>query len=75
MNDDKVAMRDGPFGLNYFRCGPNRWWRFFGFQLGYHRHGRRRTFSERQGLRSGPHHLRLGRAELSFSRLDRKAKP
>lgn len=58
------------FDYNYFRQGPDRWWRMFGFQLGFHANGRRRTFSERNGYRPPVPTLRVGRrAEVSFMRL------
>lgn len=56
--------------FNYFR-GPNgdRWWRAFGYQLGYHPNGRRRLFSERYGYKKPIPTLRLGRREISFTRI------
>lgn len=61
------------FGWSYFRFDPDRYWRLLGFQLGYHRDGRRRYFSERNGHRKGPVTVKVGhRAEISFCRVDRR---
>jgi hypothetical protein len=46
-----------------------RWWRLFGYQLGYHPNGRRPLFSERYGYRRGPHELHVGKRVVSFVRL------
>lgn len=49
----------------------HRWWRAFGFQLGWHPDGRRRLLSERQGKRR-KHWWTVSvgrRAEVSFCKL------
>jgi hypothetical protein len=57
-------------GWSYFRSGPDRWWRLFGYQLGLHMDGRRRTFSERNGRSKPTPTIRVGRlAEISFCKL------
>lgn len=55
---------------SYYRSGPDRWWRAFGFQVGFHAKGRRRLFSERNGYRRGSPTFRVGRtAEVSVCKL------
>jgi hypothetical protein len=64
----------GAYGWSYFRRDTDRWWRLFGFQLGFHTEGRHRLFSERYGYRRGPLTFRVGRrAEVSFRRLTNKS--